>query len=165
MHSQSKTDEVADIQLAAWVLPVSPTESVAVGQYELKHIEPVNSLVSLPGLPAFCETGFVWRDHFIPALDLRSLVTCKRSAPVKESLAAIIAYESAKGELGMGAILLCGVPKLVSVSASQSVALTALPQQWQMVAQAAFKTNTGVLPVLDLGCLFDKTPADLLSLH
>ncbi|MFO1388265.1 chemotaxis protein CheW [Cellvibrio sp.] len=165
MNTQGQVEETPEAQLSAWILPISSSEVVAVGQYELKHIESVSSLVSLPGLPAFCEQGFVWRDRFIPALDLWSLVTRKRPVSAKEGLAAIIAYESTEGELAMGAILLSGVPKLLPVSASQSVAITELASHWQMLVQAAFKTDANVFPVLDLGRLFGKTPADLLSLH
>lgn len=166
MDVQPPISEAGEQQLAAWILPISPTQSVAVGQYELKHLEHINSLVTLPGLPAFCERGFVWHNRFIPAVDLRSLVTRKRMTPTaQEHLAAIIAYESAEGEIAMGALLLAGMPKLISVSPSQSVEVTELQQEWQLLAQAAFSNATNIFPVLNLRCLFDKTPADLLSLH
>jgi hypothetical protein len=153
-------------ELAAWILPISPTQCVAVGRYELKYIEYVDSVVGLPGLPAFCEQGFVWRNRFIPALDLWSLLTRRRMpATNAEHLAAIIAYENAQGEISIGAILLAGVPKLIAVAPAQSVAVTELHQEWQLLAQAAFKDENTLYPVLDLRCLFDKTPADLLSLH
>lgn len=163
---ESSTTEFAETELSAWLLPVSPTQSVAVGRYELKYIEYVDSVVSLPGLPAFCEQGFVWRNRFIPALDIGSLLTRRRMNLNKtEHLAAMIAYETAGGELAMGAILLAGVPKLIGLVSSQSVAVTELHEQWQLLAQAAFSDGNTLYPVLDLRCLFDKTPADLLSLH
>jgi chemotaxis signal transduction protein len=153
-------------ELSAWLLPISPTQSVAVGRYELKYIEYVESVVSLPGLPAFCEQGFVWRNRFIPALDLWSLLTRRRMPNQNsEHLAAIIAYENAQGDLREGAILLAGVPKLIKVNPSQSIATSELHQEWQLLAQAAFKDENTTYPVLDLRSLFDKTPIDLLSLH
>lgn len=152
--------------LAAWILPISPTQSVAVGRYELKYIEYVDAVVALPGLPAFCEQGFIWRNRFIPALNLWSLLTRRRMpATTEEHLAAIIAYENTLGELAVGAILLAGVPKLLPVAATQSVAVTELQQEWQLLAQAAFRDENTIYPVLDLRGLFDKTPVDLLSLH
>jgi hypothetical protein len=164
--ASASQDESVTQDLAAWILPISATQSVAVGHYELKYIEYVNALVGLPGLPAFCEQGFVWRNRFIPALDLWSLLT-RRRMPTNnaEHLAAIIAYENAQGELAMGAILLAGVPKLLAVTPGQSVALTELHQEWQLLAQAAFRDENALYPVLDLRSLFDKTPVDLLSLH
>jgi chemotaxis signal transduction protein len=159
-------NESAVQDLAAWILPISPTQSVAVGRYELKYIEYVDTIVTLPGLPAFCEQGFIWRNRFIPALDLWSLLTRRRiPATSTEHLAAIIAYENTHGELAVGAILLAGVPKLLGVAATQSVALTDLHQEWQLLAQAAFRDENTIYPVLDLRGLFDKTPVDLLSLH
>ena len=153
-------------ELGAWILPISSTASVAVGRYELKYIEYISACVSLPGLPAFCEQGFVWRNRFIPALDIHSLLT-RRRLPVTEGeqLAAIIAYENRLGELAMGAILLRGVPKLSPVKPSQSVALTELSPELQLLAQAAFNDENNLYPVLDLRNLFDRTPVDLLSLH
>ncbi len=165
-NTSASENTAAAPELSAWLLPISPTQSVAVGRYELKYIEYVDSVVSLPGLPAFCEQGFMWRNRFIPALDLWSLLTRRRMpSQNSEHLAAIIAYENMQGELAMGAILLAGVPKLVAVTPAQSVAITELHQEWQLLAQAAFKDEGTTYPVLDLRCLFDKTPADLLSLH
>lgn len=156
----------AAFELWAWLLPISPTQRVAVGRYELKYIEHVNAVVSLPGLPAFCEQGFVWRNRFIPALDLWCLFT-RRRLPNQNSeyLAAIVAYENAQGELVMGAVLLAGVPKLVAVAPAQSVAIAELHEEWQPFAEAAFKHENTTYPVLNLRCLFDKTPTNLLSLH
>lgn len=165
LKSELTTQGVAK-ELGAWILPISASTSVAVGRYELKYIEYISTCVSLPGLPAFCEQGFVWRNRFIPAVDIHSLLTRRRLPVVEgEQLAAIIAYENALGELAMGAILLRGVPKLSSVKPSQSVALTELSPELQLLAQAAFKDEDHLYPVLDVRSLFDKTPVDLLSLH
>lgn len=182
---QETSDELASasadsVELGAWLLPVSPDVTVAVGRYELKYIEYINSCVTLPGVPAFCEQGFVWRNRFIPALDIYSLVTRRRMPlPDGEQLAAIIAYENATGTIEMGAILLRGVPKLLSVKPEQSVAISELRREWQLMSQAAFKVEVDVnatdlqaavsaqdiYPVLDLRALFDNTPVDILSLH
>lgn len=161
------------MELGAWLLPVSPEITVAVGRYELKYIEYISSCVTLPGVPAFCEQGFVWRNRFIPALDIYSLITRRRMPlPDGEQLAAIIAYENASGTIEMGAILLRGVPKLLSVKPEQSVAVSELRREWQLMSQAAFKvdsesenTDQDIYPVLDLRALFDNTPIDILSLH
>jgi hypothetical protein len=153
-------------ELGAWILPVSAQASVAVGKYELKYIEYIDHCVSLPGLPAFCEQGFVWRNRFIPVLDIHSLITRRRMPGTdKEQLAAIIAYENTQGELSMGAILLRGVPKLSMVKPVQSISLTDLAPEFQLLSHAAFKDGDNLYPILDLPSLFNRTPVDLLSLH
>lgn len=163
---QRENGEVTEDALAAWILPISPTQSVAVGRYELKYIEYVNNIVDMPGLPAFCERGFVWRNRFLPALDLWSLFTRRRMpAQNEEHLTAIVAFENKSGAVDLGAILLAGVPKLMAVQPTQSVSVGELRSEWQLIAQAAFKDHQHLYPVLDLTSLFDKTPADLLSLH
>ncbi len=154
------------VALGAWILPIGHGASVAVGQHELKYIEYITDSVILPGLPAYCEKGFQWHDHFIPALDLYSL-TERRRIPMTngEQIAAIIAYENAQGKIDFGAIFLQGVPKLMSVKPQQSVPLTELKTVWRLLSHAAFRDEDTLYPVLDLRCLFDKSPSDLLSLH
>lgn len=154
-------------ELGAWLLPIDEKTSVAVGRYELKYIEYINSSVRLPGLPSFCEQGFLWRNHFIPALDVHQLVARRRESHGldEERMVAIIAYESASGKIELGAIFLRGIPKLLPVKPDQSVALSRLDPPWQLLAHAAFEDNGQHYPVLDLRGLFDKTPADLLSMH
>jgi len=158
--------EIAEQDLGAWILPIHSQTSVAVGKYELKYIEYINHCVSLPGLPAFCEQGFIWRNRFIPALDIHSLIT-RRRLPVtdKEQLAAIIAYKNTQGDMAMGAILLQGVPKLCVVKPQQSVSLADIAPEFQRLSHAAFKEGNNFYPVLDLPALFSRTPVDLLSLH
>lgn len=166
MENQTKSVQENISELSAWILPIGHGKSVAIGQHELKYIEYLTAAITLPSLPAYCEQGFQWRDHFIPALDLHSL-TERRRAPlvVGEQMAAIIAYQNAQEKIEFGAIFLHGVPKLLQVQANQSVALTELKIAWRLLAHAAFKDQDDVYPVLDLRCLFDKSPADLLSLH
>lgn len=153
-------------KLGAWLLPIDKATSVAIGRYELKYIEYINESVRLPGLPSYCEQGFVWREQFIPALDLHELITRRRTHQNDgERIAAIIAYENSQGSIAMGAIFLQGVPRLLEVSAEQSLAINQLGAPWQLLAHAAFKTDDNTYPVLDLRALFDQTPANLLSMH
>jgi chemotaxis signal transduction protein len=154
------------LELGAWVLPISASASVAVGRYELKHIEFVNTSLTLPCLPAFCEQGFLWRNQFVPLLDLHSLISRRRmTLTAAEQLAAIIAYETAEGALAVGAILLRGVPRLIRVTPAQSMSVNELAVDLQRLAHAAFKDEKALYPVLDLRALFDKSPAALLALH
>lgn len=152
--------------LGAWLLPVDQSTSVAVGRYELKYIEYVNDCVCLPGLPSYCEQGFLWRDRFIPALDIQQLVTHTRHQNTgQEKMAAIVAYENALGQVDLGAIFLCGVPKLLPITPQQSVAISLLDLPLRLLAHAAFQHQQKSYPVLDLRALFDQTPADLFAMH
>lgn len=152
--------------LGAWLLPIDNATSVAVGRYELKYIEYVSSSVRLPGLPAYCEEGFVWRNRFIPAIDIHELVAHRRTRPSEsERMAAIIAYENNQGKIEIGAIFLRGIPRLMQIKPEQSVAVTTLETPWQLLAHAAFTAEDKCYPVMDLRALFDRTPADLLAMH
>lgn len=152
--------------LGAWLLPVDQTTYVAVGRHELKYIEYVNDCVCLPGLPSYCEQGFLWRDRFIPALDIHQLMTHTRQKQAdQEKMAAIVAYENALGQIDVGAIFLQGVPKLLPITPQQSVAISLLDLPLQLLAHAAFEHEQKSYPVLDLRALFDQTPADLFAMH
>ena len=159
-------DKPVSQALGAWVLPIGHGASVAVGRFELKYIEYVATGVTLPGLPAYCERGFVWRDRFIPVLDLCSLIE-RRRAPVLEGeqMVAVIAYENMQNQLELGAILLQGVPKLLAINPEQSAAIEDLNATWQPLAHAAFSVDDQLYPVLDLRSLFGSSPAELLCLH
>ena len=108
----------------------------------------------------------MWRNRFIPALDIHELVSHRRSRVVdEERMAAIIAYENSAGEMDMGAIFLRGIPRLLPVKPEQSVAIAELETSWQLLAHAAFEDQAQRYPVIDLRALFDRTPADLLAMH
>lgn len=152
--------------LGAWLLPVTDTAVVAVGRYELKYIEYISSSIRLPGLPDYCAQGFIWRDRFVPAVDLQQLAL--PNEPIisnTERLAAIIAYENSDGSLATGAIYLRGVPRLLQIKPEQSLSINQLETSWQLIAHAAFQAQDRIYPVLDLRALFDSTPADLNALH
>lgn len=156
-----------DERLEAWLLPISKDMTVAVGRYELKYIEYPQTMVALPGLPAYCEQGFVWREHFVPVIDLHGLIS-RRRPPITEGddMVAVIAYEQgADSRLAVGAITLRGVPQPVAVDAMQAIPASELEGVWPLLSLAAFRQHEQVYPVLDLCQLFDTTPKELLHLN
>jgi hypothetical protein len=165
-HLAAHPESQIPTTLGAWLLPVGDGLQVAVGQFELKYIEHVQDAGSLPGLPAFCERGFVRRKRFIPLLDLPALMARKRLVAAKsEVLAAIVAHQNAQGEIEFGAILLQEAPRLISLAPDQALALGDLPEICRLFSVAAFSHEGIPYAVLDLNSLFSKSPAQLLSLH
>lgn len=156
-----------DESLEAWLLPIGKGITVAVGRYELKYIEYPQTKLTLPGLPAYCEQGFVWREHFVPIIDLLGLISRRRSPSTEnDDMVAVIAYEQgADSQLAVGAIALRGVPQPVAVDAMQAVSATELEGVWPLLSLAAFRQEEQVYPVLDLCQLFDTTPKELLHLN
>jgi len=151
--------------LQAWLLPISESTTVALGQAELKYLEQIHNPVVVPGLPAYSEQGFVWREQFIPILNLQQLVSRRRSALPEQQLVAIIAYQSdSLAELQLGALALSSLPRLTEIEPEQAQPPEALAQHWQPLAHAAFLLQGEQLcPVLDLVRLFDTTPQALLT--
>ncbi len=156
------------IPLDAWLLPIGKGMEVAIGQRELKYIEYLTQPVELPGLPAYCKQGFLWRGRFVPALDLLSLATRRRSPGTDgDNTVAIVAYEQRNDlQLGLGAICLRGIPRHIQLDArSQAADVNSLQGIWQLLAAAAFCHDEQIYPVLDLGQLFNTTPNELMTLH
>lgn len=153
--------------LNAWLLPIGGGVTVALGRYQLKYIEYPEQLVTLPGLPAYCEQGFIWREQFVPILNLLGLATRRRLAETRaEKMVAVVAYEQAgQSSLGIGALNLEGPPQHVTLAPDQAEASSQLDGVWALLASAAFRTQDSVYPVLNLEQLFNTAPQDLLKLH
>lgn len=155
-----------ETELKAWLLPITGESRVALGQAEVKYIEQIQKPVRVPGLPAYCEHGFLWRERFIPLLNLPQLITRRRTPLSAEQLVAIVAYQpEGSNEIQLGALALAAVPKLETLTASAARPPAQLPPPWSALAHAAFDYQDQTCPVLDLPKLFSTTPNQLLALH
>lgn len=155
-----------DAPLQAWLLPIGGGMTVALGQSELKYLEQIESPVVVPGLPAYSEQGFIWREQFIPIINLQQLITRRRTPLPDEQLVAIVAYQpDTSAELQLGALALSDLPSLTDIDPEQAQPLGVLPRPWHPLAHAAFSLDKQACPVLDLVRLFDTTPHELLTRH
>lgn len=152
--------------LQAWLLPIAEGMTVALGQAELKYLEQVQTPVVVPGLPAYSEQGFIWREQFIPIINLHQLITRRRTRLSEEQLVAIVAYQSEEEEsLQLGALALSNMPRLAEIDPEQAQPADNLVGAWQTLAHAAFSQDGQTRPVLDLAYLFGTAPHELLTRH
>lgn len=152
--------------LQAWLLPIADGMTVALGQAELKYLEQIQTPVVVPGLPAYSEQGFIWREQFIPIINLQQLITRRRTPLPEEQLVAIVAYQCSEEEsLQLGALALSDMPRLTELDPEQAQPLDILAGPWQPLAHAAFINDGQPCPVLDLVHLFGKAPHQLLTRH
>lgn len=152
--------------LSAWRLTLSDGIEIVLAQGELKYLEQVTQVVTVPGLPAYSSQGFVWREQLIPLLQLSQLLTSRPLTCPNAPLVAIVAYRSSgKETLQLGALPLAGKPELIQVSAEQARPVDSLSGRWPHLSCAALSHEEQLYPVLDLSHLFDSTPQALITLH
>lgn len=169
-NERNKRDERSDrpeaLPLQAWLLPIAEGMTVALGPAELKYLEQIQTPVVVPGLPAYSEQGFIWREQFIPIINLQQLITRRRTPLPQEQLVAIVAYQSGDDEpLQLGALALSDMPRLTEIDPEQAQPLDALAGPWQRLAHAVFTRDNTPCPVLDLAHLFGTEPHQLLTRH
>lgn len=155
-----------DSSLNAWLLTLSDGIEIVLAQGEVKYLEQVTQVVTVPGLPAYSSQAFVWREQLIPLLQLSHLLSPRPTAGAKTSLVAIVAYRSGASEtLHLGALPLAGKPELIQVTAEQARPLDCLSERWPHLSCAALSYRERIYPVLDLSRLFGSTPHALITLH
>lgn len=162
------TEQDTSRPLSAWLLTLSDGNEIVLAQGEVKYLEQVSQLVTVPGLPAYSSQAFVWRDQFIPLLQLSHLLTPRPLTTPKAPLVAIVAYRSAEDDtqaLQLGALPLAGKPELIHVTPEQARPLESLKERWPHLSCAALSYREQLYPVLDLTRLFDSTPHALITLH
>lgn len=160
------TEYAPERSLNAWLLTLSDGVEIVLAQGEVKYLEQVTQVVTVPGLPAYSSQAFVWREQLIPLLQLSHLLSSRPLAGPKAPLVAIVAYRSGEGEtLHLGALPLAGKPELIQVTAEQARPLESLSERWPHLSCAALSFRESIYPVLDLSRLFDSTPHALITLH
>lgn len=152
--------------LTAWRLTLSDGIEIVLAQGEVKYLEQVTQVVTVPGLPAYSSQAFVWREQLIPLLQLSQLLSSRPLTCPKAPLVAIVAYRSSGSEsLQLGALPLAGKPELIRVSAEQARPVDSLSGRWPHLSCAALSHEERLYPVLNLSHLFDSTPQALITLH
>jgi len=143
---------MGDQELSAWILPVADDVMIAIGRYELKYIEHINTTANLVDCTA---KEFFWRGRTIPVLNIAGMINANQTPDNNAArIAAIVAYEDVAGELLMGVIFVVDIPQLVKINSRQSVAVEVLPQPWPLLAHAAFSHRENTYPVINLSAIF-----------
>jgi chemotaxis signal transduction protein len=143
----------------AWIISITDTVSVAVGEFELVHILPDNpKLFSLPQAPHYCQQVFVWQNKIIPLMNLAEKFGLEKNSTTGEQFAvSIFAYRTEKtGQPEYGALLSNAIPHRCEVSDKQACQLPTELYLWRHYVRCCFQdTDTQkVIPILKLDRLF-----------
>ena len=144
----------------AWLLRVSETLTVAIGEFELVHtLTDKPPLFNIPKTPPYCSQVILWEDKPIAVMDLEQrFLTADLTYNRAERLGAlsIIAYQSlSTGDIDYGALWLDAPPKRELISDEQQCALPQTLSAWRPYALSCFQTNAApAVPVICLERLF-----------
>jgi len=113
------------MKVPAWIMSITDTVSVSVGEFELVHIltdTPV--LFTVPTAPNYCQQVFVWQNKIIPVMNLAT----RFSLPKKSDniIVSIFAYRAEEtGQIEYGALFLTTAPSRIEVGNTQACPLPA----------------------------------------
>lgn len=136
----------------AWLLDFGQTFCAAVGTRVLLQIIDNPRLHPVPYTPQHCRSVFSWQGHFLPVVDMASVLGAEPQPP---RLLAIAGYREQPGEPNRyGAMLLAAPPVAISVNDDQSCSLPEQTEAWRNFASSCFEQQGKAIPVLHLGRVF-----------
>lgn len=148
----------------AWLLTVSKNSHVAIGCLEMVHIQAeIPILTVTTNEDNYCQSQIVWQGRTLAVLDIGLFLFDepshdKMAQYSQDIYLCIVAYiNEQKNMQEYGAILSSELPMRIKVDDKQVCDLPDLPAQWPMIAVSCFNHELyGVVPILDLSCIFSR---------
>ena len=138
----------------AWVMELGAGYRAATGVREMVHLLPDPELFDIPHAPPHCRQVLVWEDDVLPVVDLAVWLSGEPQTDHK-SHACILGYRPGPGESAMlGALLVAGIPKRVTVADDQACSAPEQPMLWRELTLSCFSRNGVAIPILNLAALF-----------
>jgi hypothetical protein len=147
-------------QVLSWIIPITSSHSVAVGEFELVHILPDQPvLFDIVQSPAYCHQVLIWQDRIVPVLDIVSRfgLIDESHTDKTNALIGICAYTPKQSvDFQYGALLMSNTPYHYEVSNEQSCDLPTDFIPWGYFLSSCFciQRTQQVIPVLRLERLF-----------
>ena len=116
-------------------------------------------ITPVPGAAYFAHGLLRWQAHFVPVIDLHTLLRAHADAALKPPrYALILAWQRAAGApLEHGAIGLAAPPRRLEIDAD--TAAFPLPNDsdlWPLIANSCLRDGEQVIPIIDTSRLFDS---------
>lgn len=153
---------------SAWLLSLANGRKVAVGKFELKHVETLKNPIFIPSAPAYCNLAIEWQSTFLPLIDIEAYVSCAKEGlkpsgrPDSVLYIAIIIFRDVPGQqVNYGGVIITDTPRLVSVSQEQSRFLNILDKPWKPIAHGVFESDGSHIPILNLAAMFGRSAHEL----
>jgi chemotaxis signal transduction protein len=144
------------MKVPAWIMSITDTVSVAVGEFELVHILTDNPvLFTIPTAPSYCQQVFIWQNKIVPVMNLATRFNLPEKS--NDFIVSIFAYRAEEtGQIEYGALFLTASPLRIEVGNTQvcplPADLTALTPYVRCCFQET-KTQQAT-PILNLEHLF-----------
>jgi chemotaxis signal transduction protein len=147
------------MKVPAWIISITDTMFVAVGEFELVHVLPDSPvLYKVPKAPHYCQQVFVWQNKIVPVMNLAARFGLEQKQAINEHLViSIFAYRTEKTRLiDYGALFLTATPRQSEVSDQQVCQLPSHLSAWRHYVRSCFQeTDTQKeIPILKLERLF-----------
>ncbi len=150
--------------VSAWVLEVSPTISLAVGQFEVAHIVDQMHLAPVVQAPEHCKYVTIWNNRIIPIFDIAQWLSANGGVEKQANkqsdhyrIIAILIYKLENGELAYGGIPLSKSPVLDKINNNQQCGLPSNTAKWKKIAASCFRSqNDQTVPILNIQALFQN---------
>jgi len=147
------------MKVPAWIISITDTLSVAVGEFELIHVLPDNpELFNIPTAPPYCQQVFIWQNKIIPVMNLAERFGLEKNAtPNDHRVMTIFAYRTEKTALPeYGALSLNATPRRSEVSDTQACPLPTELSAWVNYVRCCFQDaeSQQSIPILKLEHLF-----------
>lgn len=134
------------MKVSAWIMSITDTVSVSVGEFELVHILTDNPILfTVPTAPLYCQQVFVWQNKIIPLMNLAARFGLPETSTLSDSIVvSIFAYRAEKtGLIEYGALVSNATPRRSEVSNEQACPLPTDLSAWQPYIRCCFQeTNT-----------------------
>lgn len=143
----------------AWIMQITDTLSVAVGEFELIHILVDNPILfRLPKAPHYCQQVFIWQNKIIPIMNLAERFGLEKNTVTDEYIVvSIFAYRAEKtGIPEYAALFLNATPRRSEVSDDQACQLPTDLQSLTHYVRSCFQDTESkqIIPILKLEHLF-----------
>jgi chemotaxis signal transduction protein len=147
------------MKIPAWIISITDTLSVAVGEFELVHILPdMPELFHVPNAPPYCQQVFIWENKIIPVMNLaEKLCLEQHSATHSRIVISIFAYRINRiGVAEYCALFSDSVPHQIDISDEQACPLSADLYSWTPYFRSCFQEaeTKKIIPILKLERLF-----------
>ena len=145
---------------SAWLLSVTETMRVAIGEFEMLHIILGRQrFFAIPRTPDHCRSVFIWQGQILPVFDLsvylRTEKTDADSVIRTERYTCIVNYRDPADSVQHGALLLYDLPVRITVSDDQMCELPDNNKKLRTISNSCFQDpGHGPVPVLNLARIF-----------
>ena len=147
-------------RITALLADYARDRTVAFAAHATMELVERPAITAVPGAAYFAHGLLRWQAHYLPVIDLHTLLLAHASAPLKPPrYALVLAWQRAAGEpLAYGAIGLTAPPRRLELEPGEAALAAPLPidsDLWPLIANSCLRDGERACPIIDTSRLFD----------